>query len=175
MGIIKNKRINDVSFTFNRINYSDYIALSDNIKQKLDRDIQNIFKSISHDSKQVERCKNDILIACQKDNDTIAFVHIVPQNFNCEYLESRFDTQKMYVDYIAVNPKYQGLGIATTLYKLSVKTLKQMGTKELNAVLFDEYSRRAFCKVMKKCGGQLAESALDGSVSAVFQDLQMER
>lgn len=155
--------------------YVDYRALDNSAKQKLDGDVQGILKLISYDNKQIERCPNDILFTCQNDSNVVGFAHIVPQNFNCEYLENRFDTQKMYVDYIAVNPQYQGQGIATNLYKLCAKALKKIGAKELNAVLFDEYSRRAFCKVMKKCGGQLTENAIDGSVSAVFKDMQMER
>lgn len=174
MEVIKNIKQGNKDFIFKRISYSDYILLSQEEKNILNGCIDDIFRLISYNSKQIERCPNDILLTCQDKSKIVGFIHIVPQNYNCENLSDRYNTKKMHIDYIAVAPQYQGLGIATALYKLCAKELKKNGTKELSAVLFDEYSRRAFCKAMGKSSLKLKESVLDGVVSAIFEDKQME-
>ena len=173
MRILKNKKVKNVNLKFNTYTYSDYSKFDVALKNNFDEQIKNVMKSISYDFKEIERCKNDIVITCQNDKTIVGFIHLVPSDYYNEASQNRFSIKKMYVDYIAVDPTYQGFGIATNLYKMAINDLAKNGvTKELSAVLLDEYSRRAFTKTAKMFNLKMNDETLDGSIVASFDDLQ---
>ena len=175
MRILKNKKVKNVNLEFNTYTFANYSKMDSSSKNSFDEQIENVMKSISYDFKEIERCKNDIVIACQNGKIIVGFIHLVPFDYYNEASKNRYSTKKMYVDYIAVDPSYQGFGIATNLYKIAINDLVKSGeTKELSAVLLDEYSRKAFVKTAKMFNLKMNDATLDGSITASFDDLQKE-
>lgn len=174
MRIIKSKKVNNENLKFSIYNYDDYVKLNDLKKADFDKQIKDVLKSISYDFKDIERCQNDIVIVCQNSKSAVVgFIHLLPKDYNNIASQNRFSNSKMYVDYIAVNPNYQGYGIATKLYALAICNLLECKqVVELTAILFDEYSRRAFEKTVKRFNLKTSENALDGSIVAYLLDVQ---
>ena len=163
---LSTRKIKNSTLKFYYTDYGDYVNLSEAEKAKLECSIQRILESVSYKTRQVTRCPNDILLLCDNGVEIVGFMHIVPEKFNYENEPDRFDARKMYVDYIAVQSNFQGLGIASKLYNLSVAELAKSNTQKLSAILFDEYSRKAFFKTMQKNGVPIEENLFDGSVTA---------
>lgn len=175
MRILKSKKVKNINLTFHTYKFEDYAKLSIGDKSCFDNELKSVLISIDYGSKEIERCQNDIIIACQNNDKIVGFIHLLPTNYYKETSVDRFSQEKMYVDYIAVNPKYQGFGIATNLYATAFNVLKEdVKAKELSAVLFDEYSRRAFEKVANNFGFEMKENSLDGTITANMYNLSQK-
>lgn len=141
----------DKNMNFEVIKDTDFFEMNTRERDEFYQGVEGVLESVESCEIPVIMQKDNLLIFC-KDNENVAgFIHITPEK-----------DREMYVNYIAVKKEYQGRGIASKLYKKAIENLQDMQVDSLYAILFDEYSKKAFCKVGKQKNLAVSEPDFKG-------------